>query len=642
MCGIAGIVPTESSRAYEDRINEFLACLHYRGPDDQGVLRYAQGNVWRGKQWENGEAEAILLHWRLAIIDLTESGWQPMASADGRYYIVFNGEIYNYLELRDELQGLGRTFTSQSDTEVLIQAYAEWGAKALNRLVGMFAFAMLDTVERKLFLARDFFGIKPLYYTVNSHGFGFASEIKLLLELPGVKRTVNPGRVYTYLRHGMTDHGAETMFSDVHQLPAAHYLEVSLDNPTRVPTPVRYWSPGTEERNDLSFDDAAEKLRELFLDSVRLHLRSDVPLGSALSGGIDSSAIVMAMRHLQGDNLDLFTFSYIADDPAISEEKWVDLVGGASRATVAKVRPEPGELVADLDHLVSLQDEPFGSTSIYAQYRVFRLAKEAKIKVMLDGQGADEILGGYRPYIAARLATLVRRGQWGEAAQFYNRAQAWPGVSRMSLASGAADFLLPTTLQAPLRRMIGKELVPSWLNTNWMDQHEVRPVAHHHSSKPDVLREHLQRTLTETSLPSLLRYEDRNSMAWSIESRVPFLTPALVDFMLSLPESYIVAPDGASKAIFRKAMRGIVPDAILDRRDKIGFNTPEQAWLRNLQPWVEGVLNSDAAGQIPVIDLPAVKAEWENIIAGRKAFDSRAWRWINLIRWSECYGVEYD
>jgi asparagine synthase (glutamine-hydrolysing) len=622
-----------------EHVRKMLCRLHHRGPDDQGVLRFAGGQVWRGRTWEDGEAEAVLLHWRLSILDLTESGWQPMTYGDGRYYLIFNGEIYNYLELRPELEALGHRFISQSDTEVLLAAYAQWGVQALQRLVGMFAFAILDTAERKLFLARDFFGIKPLYYTLATGGFAFASEIPPLLDLPGVSRRTNPQRLFQYIRHGLTDHGGETLFADILQLPSAHYLEISLDNP-RAAQPVRYWDVDLSQRADLSFDEAAARVRDLFLENIRLHLRSDVPVGAALSGGIDSSAVVASMRYVQGQNLDIHTFSYIADDPAISEERWVDILGKAAGVTAHKVHPQADELVADLDALIAAQGEPFGGTSIYAQYRVFRLAREAGIKVMLDGQGADELLGGYRSYVAARLASLLRQGKLGEARRLLSTPL--PDVRWQGLLYQAADFLLPTRLQAPLRRWIGKDLMPAWANAAWFDARGVTPRSLNYTQGAEMLRSLLYRALTETSLPPLLRYEDHNSMAFSIESRVPFLTPALVNFVSSLPQSYIVGPDGTSKRVFRQAMRGIVPDAILDRRDKIGFQTPENRWLTTLRPWVERALKSETAASIPALDLPAVERDWNAVVQRRRPFDARVWRWVNLIEWTRRFDVQFD
>jgi len=639
MCGIAGLVLDAPIVMNHDVGRCLSDPLRHRGPDDhgwcaltsQGVLldRCVEGQISSG---------AVLVHRRLSILDLTEAGRQPMGTSDGRYVIVYNGEIYNFLELRSELESLGCRFRSRSDTEVLLNGYAQWGLDVLNRLVGMFAFAILDVATRKLLLARDFFGIKPLYYSFWRDGFAFASELKPLLNLPGVSRSVNPQRLYEYLGSGLTDQGGETLFAGIHQLPAAHYLELSIDRPRAIPQPKRYWEIDLSNRCELSFAQAAQQLRELFLESVRLHLRSDVPVGAALSGGIDSSSIVMAMRALSPDP-DIHTFSYLADDPALNEERWVDIIGADARTVVHKVTSEPEQLVADLEHLVDLQGEPFASTSIYSQQRVFQVARAAGIKVMLDGQGADELLGGYDVYAAARLASLLRRQQWQEALLFWHRASKHPKSTKLWQLLG--QFLFPCSVQAGLRHLVGRELWPAWMNRSWFDERGVEERAHSHSRED--LREALQRTLTQTSLPMLLRYEDRNSMACSIESRVPFLTPQLAGFVLSLPEEYIIAQNGTSKSVFRAAMRGIVPDAILKRSDKIGFETPEKQWLcGSLNTWVERVLESDEMAGIKALRLRALKQEWQAVLTGKKHFDNRIWRWVNLAVWTRLNGVRFD
>jgi asparagine synthase (glutamine-hydrolysing) len=614
--------------------------LQHRGPDDIGYLSYSSAGPECGRQWRPLAAppDVVLLHRRLSILDLSESGWQPMSSHDRRFWMVFNGEIYNFVELREELRAMGYSFRSSSDSEVLLAAYQHWGPECLKRLVGMFALAILDTHTRSLFLARDFFGIKPLYYSVRDGSFAFASEIKALLEFGDNGRKVNPGNVLLYLRHGLSDQGSGTLLSGTKQLPSAHYLEIALDNPT-VAEPVRYWEPKLEP-TELTFEAAAEKLRELFLESVRLHLRSDVPIGAALSGGIDSSAIVACMRYV-APSLELHTFSYIADDASVSEERWVDLLTEKVRAHAHKARAKADDLVRDLEALLNTQDEPFSGTSVYAQHQVFRLAKEAGVTVMLDGQGADEMLGGYSYYLGARFASLIRQRRFHDAVQFLRSIKTLPDRSPLHVMLWSAEYLLRTEWQKPLRALTRKETTPRWVKSSWFRKHDAEVVKACYCPGPDVLRSVLWQTMTETSLPQLLRYEDRNSMAYSIESRVPFLTPQIAEFLLSLPEHYIIAADGTSKAIFRQAMRGIVPDAILDRRDKIGFATPEREWMRTMDNWVVQTLRSEAAAAIPFLDLQAMQREWEAISQGKQSFDHRVWRWINLIHWSEKLQLEY-
>ena len=640
MCGIAGFV-ARPGFGRSSRAQEVLRAIEHRGPDDLGWLRLTEGRLERGRVWTEPacEPEVLLLHRRLSILDVTEAGWQPMSSCNGRYHVIFNGEIYNYKELREELRALGCCFHSQSDTEVLLAAYARWGTNALRRFVGMFAFALLDLDRSTVLLARDFFGIKPLYYTLDEDLLCFGSEIKALLAFGLKSREVNPERLLYFLRYGMTDFGAETMFAKVHQLPPAHFMEISIATGI-AQEPQCFWQPETADELDISFDEAAKQLRDLFLRSVELHLRSDVPVGSALSGGIDSSSIVMAMRHLDS-RAEIHAFSFISEDEQTSEERWIDLVVREAAAHCHKVHMTSTDIVANVEELSRVHDEPFAPSSTYAQREVFRLAEKCGVKVMLDGQGADEILAGYRLYLGARLASLIRIGEWSSVAKLLRGMSTQTGFSKVRGLAFCTDFLLPPSLQGPARKFAGKEAFPAWLNRQWFADRGAGIVVSNYTRTDEVLKHSLYRSLRE-GLPSLLRYEDRNSMASSVESRVPFLTPDLVNFLGRLPERYLIAPDGTSKAVFRKAMRGIVPDAILDRRDKVGFATPEIHWLRELDGWVRGILSSESAMQLPFLDLKVARQEWDAIREGRKAFDLRVWRWMSLIRWTEEFGVTFN
>lgn len=636
MCGIGGLILTPPGPVKAEWIQAFVKHLEHRGPDDSGWMSAHRGRIRLGNDAQDDVfAEAFLVHRRLSIIDLSQAGHQPMSTPDGRHWITYNGEIYNYVELRNELRGLGHTFRSQSDTEVLLAAYRQWGREALSRLVGMFAFAILDLQTRKLILARDCFGVKPLYYAFWQEGLAFASEIKPLLDLPGVTREINVRRLYDYLCGGITDHGGETMLAAVKQLPAAHYVELPLDSP-RSATAIRYWDIDWTRRTDLSFDKAAARLRELFIDSVRMHLRSDVPVGAALSGGIDSSSIVSVMRMLD-PQLEIHTFSYIADDPGLSEERWVDIVGRHKRTVVHKVRLGAGELQGDLDSLIETQGEPFMSTSMYAQWRVFQAARKAGIKVMLDGQGADELSGGYASHRAAMLAGLVGRGRVLDAQRL---ARSMSGVSGWPKdLARAVGRTLPDWIQSGIRRVTGRNTAPAWINAPWFEARGVDTgVPAVKVGRRSLMRE-LYRTLTETSLPMLLHYEDRNSMAFSIESRVPFLTPALAEFLFSLPSEYLIAVDGTSKAVFRRAMRGIVPDQILDRREKVGFPTPEREWLIGHRSYVEQVLRGEPARQISALRIDRILEGWDDAVQGRQPLDTRMWRWLSLMQWAQRFGV---
>lgn len=677
MCGIFGISYADNNSIDIALLHRVTSMLRHRGPDDEGYL-LADTSTNRAVSCGGPDTDPRLPlpsvgtftnqpfnlafgFRRLAIIDLSPAGHQPMASPDGHSWIVFNGEIYNYLELRSKLEAQGFAFHSHSDTEVILAAYKHYGLECLKHFIGMWAFAIWDRQKQQLFLARDPFGIKPLYYVQYDQFFAFASETKALLQLPEVGHRVNPACLYDFLNSGLADYGAGTFFEDIKQLPPAHYMILQLSEPKAAHL-ASYWQVDSKQHVNISFAEAAQRLRELFLNSVRLHLRSDVPVGTALSGGIDSSSIVSAMRHLCQDELEIHTFSFAADDPLINEERWVDMVGAANNALIHKVRITPEELVTDLDHLIYTHDMPFGSTSVYAQYRVFRLSHEAGIKVMLDGQGSDEFLAGYMTYHSSRLASLIRQRNCCEAIRFWQAASSYPGQNWMRMWAEAWLKAAPEKINAQLwrialkirslvppnpagfiRRLSQKQLgLPTMcINQQWFNERGVSMGFNRTYDGAEILKGNLLQTLTETSLPTLLRVEDRNSMAFSIESRVPFLTTELVSFVFSLPEDFIIAPDATTKAVFRLAMRNLVPDPILNRKDKIGFATPEKDWLTTLRPWVDGVLQSDVAAQIPALVLKGLSEEWQAVLAGTRRFDWHIWRWLNLIRWTEQFGVVF-
>lgn len=639
MCGIAGLVVPQPSVFDEALIRRLLTRLTHRGPDDQGILTLGPGGVTCGRAWRGEAAQLIFLHRRLAILDVTEGGWQPMSTLDGRYAVVYNGELYNYVELREELRALGECFRSQSDTEVLLAAWARWGIEALSRFEGMFAFALLDRRARTVTLARDPFGIKPLYWGTWRGGLAFASEIKVLLELPGLSRAVDPERLWAYLRYGLTDHGEGTLFHAIHQVPAGHVATLAVDRPA-APEIRPYWQLEAHTPLDVSFEEAAATVRRLFLQNVRRQLRSDVPVGAALSGGLDSSAIVSAMRQEFGPDPALHTVSYLADDPALDEARWSTLVARHVGARAHPLRLSPEDIAADLDRLVDAQDEPFGSLSIYAQFRVFRQAREAGIRVMLDGQGADEMFAGYPQYLPAKVASCVRSGRWIGVARFLRRAGGlWPGGTWSLLAAGLGG-LLPPRVQAPLRRVFSKELMPVWLRADWFADRGVTPTALCDGAEGTALRARLRHALQVSSLPMLLRYEDRNAMAHSIESRVPFLTTTLVEFVAALPESFLLADDATTKAVFRRAMEGLVPQAILDRRDKIAFTTPEAHWLRGpLRVLAETETRRATDLFAPAVEGAAVWVRVNDMLEGRRPIDATLWRLVNLGVWGRVCGV---
>jgi len=640
MCGLFGVFLHDVSNDgvhrhdFTGRLKAAIGALAHRGPDDRGIELLTVGED--STQWQGTLAFG---HTRLAIIDLSPGGHQPRKSQDGRCWLVFNGEIYNYRELRSELKSLGHSFETDSDTEVLLAAWIQWGVSGLKRLIGMFAFAVLDREESSLTLVRDAFGIKPLFYCIRDGAVYFGSEISALKALLPTVPQPDAQQAYDYLVAGRYDDSARTFFSGIRHLLPGHQLSLSLDQKLTTDAsdkPERWWWPTIEERTDLSLADAAAEFRDLFLNSVRLHLRSDVPVGAALSGGLDSSAIVCAMRHLEPD-MPIHTFSFVARGSAIDEEYWADLVNTHVGAIAHKIQVDSSELIRDLEDLVRTQGEPFGSTSIYAQYRVYQAAKEAGIIVTLDGQGADELLAGYSGYPQFYLRSLLDRGSYGAMSRFLHNWSTWPGRGARNAALVLGDALTPHQWRRYALRIVGRDAYPRWLKRDWLQTQNIRagfPQRHSSASEGDGRRlvERLRAALTGDGLAALLRHGDRNSMRWSIESRVPFLTVPIAEFLLQLPESYLLSPDGQTKRLLRLAMKGIVPDKILDRKDKIGFQTPERSWLSDhptdVQSWMRG------AFEVPFLEGAESARAVCRGLTSRKSGSLSVWSLINFSVWS--------
>jgi asparagine synthase (glutamine-hydrolysing) len=668
MCGIAGLIAlSERTRVCCDTLRRVNSAQSHRGPDDEGYLLLNSGSrlvahaLGEDSQVDDDMAtlphigrvstdyllpgaDIAVAHRRLSILDTTSAGHQPMSSADGRHHLVYNGEVYNYTELREQLRAVGWQFHSESDTEVVLAACATWGTAAFRRMVGMFALAWIDLAERRVVLARDVFGIKPLHYFTDNNQLAFASEPAPLLEVPGVERRLDPHSAYTYLRYNITDHDDRTFFDAIRQLPPAHYLSIDLKS-RRIDSPVKYWSADRIECAESQYTEAVQQLRDLFLDSVRIHLRSDVPVAVMLSGGIDSSCVTMSARRSLGPDSALSAFGYIAPDPRVDESRWMNLVKEATDGlSFHAVQPSVAELTAELDRVIRVQQAPFGSLSVFAQNCVFRAVQQQGIKVILSGQGADELLGGYAPFAAARLISIVRRGRLLAASRFYAcGSQVWPGRNRMKAGLGH-QFLqfLPPFVQSQIRRISGKSAVSPYMNERWLRDREVqlRSPRDGRRGRTDNLRTALRDSLTRTGLPELLRYEDRNSMAYSVESRVPFLTAPFVEFLLSLPEHYIINDSCIPKAALRDAMRGIVPDPILDRRDKVAFSAPLRQWFPTLRPYFGSVIRSDTLDRLGIFHAEHLRQHWNDVEQGTVPPDATLWRWVNLIRWADIYGVE--
>jgi asparagine synthase (glutamine-hydrolysing) len=621
MCGIAGLVSVAGQPPDRALVRGMVGRLVHRGPDDEGLAELGQ---------------AVLGMRRLSILDPTRAGHQPMTSPDGRYTIVHNGEIYNFLELADELGQLGHRFKTATDTEVLLAAYAAWGPACATRLNGIWAFAIWDAREKRLFLCRDRFGVKPLFLAEGSGTLAFASEIKALRTLPWVSADPDPGIVETYLSDGWCARGDRTFFRQIECFPAGRSLLVSAEG--------RQWDdywPAPELSNDPSFrrrpgDEAlVEEFRSLLVDAVALQLRSDVPIGSCLSGGLDSSSIVSIAAGLKSGRLTApghghhereanpqLAFFAQFREAGIDERPYVDAVVAATGVHLHTTAPGTEGFLESLPGILAAQDEPFGSTSIVAQYHVMKIAHAAGIKVLLDGQGADELLGGYVRYPSLRLAGALRRPRTA-------------GGAARTLVADRGPFLATAR-----RTLIGTRRLPAALDrgrmpAGWIGgaaRSDGSPVGEPVAGPGTMLARRLWLDTVSDHLPELLRYEDRNSMAFSIEARVPFLDHRLAEAALRLPDRLKVGGRNARKIALREAMRGIVPDKVLERRDKVAFQSPEKRWLAEAEPvWLRLAQGSraEAAG---LLAPGAIRQAVAAFGAGR-ALSATLWRVVNLEMW---------
>jgi asparagine synthase (glutamine-hydrolysing) len=577
----------------------------HRGPDGAGYYfgwpgdgRFTDVLVRDVTRWEHRDDVRVALgHRRLAIIDLSDRGIQPMM-IDG-VAIVFNGEIYNHRELRAELEGAGYQFTTRTDTEVLLQAYRRWGDDCLARIQGMFAFAIWDRRRTRLFCARDRLGIKPFYYALADGCFLFASEIKTLLAFPGLTPVADDDAVIDYLVHGNCDYGERTVFRGVKALPAAHTLAVHYGSGEV--TVQRYWelSPPAS-RNGTTDAARLERLSELLLSTTRSHLISDVRAGSSLSGGIDSSTVVALIGKIWRDQPDaatavgerFFTFTSCWEYPELDERQYALAAANAMGATPHLVFPTADDFWDVFERMAWHQDMPFFSLSFYAQWCVMRAARDAGVKVLLDGQGGDEVFGGYAKFRYAYLMSLLRSGQWGrmtlEAGHMVRQGDWYvldlrrgyrylPGAMRRLLG---VDSLLQSALQSDIRRAVASESTPA---TRWWRYASTAAA----SDTGWTMMQRIQvDDLMVDTLPQLLRMEDRSSMAFSLEARVPLLDHPLVEYGVGLPD-HLKVRDGWSKYAIRQVMQGAMPDSVRLRTAKLGFAAPDRRWLaKELRPRV--------------------------------------------------------
>lgn len=608
MCGISGIINFQENSVSEPDIRAMMRSMKHRGPNDEGF--FAEEHVGLGFV-------------RLSILDLTPSGHQPMFSHDGRYVMVFNGEIFNYIELKEELRKKGHTFKTQTDSEVLLTAFMEWGEHCLHRFNGMWAVVIYDRKEKKVFAARDRYGIKPFYYYSDDQQFIFASEIPPILKILKSKPSPNYQAIFDFLVFNRTDQTEHTFFSEVKKLQHGCQLEVANGA-----YGIKKWYDLRAQAGEASPFESAREFKDLFSSSVGLRLRSDVPVGVCLSGGLDSSSIVSTLLQ-DYQKEDLNTFSAVYQKGQYGDESEFIHEFSPLLKNMFYITPSAETLAADLQNFVVAHAEPIPSTSPYAQYKVMELAQQ-HVVVTLDGQGADEELAGYHYFFGFFFKDLLRKARLGkltnEIFHYLVKHHSLYGVKSFLY------FLLPSQMRTSLR--VGEK---GYFNPDFVDQYQsnntIAGNLYAANSLNDALLDHF-----EYKLEHLLKWEDRNSMWFSLEARVPFLDYRLVEKLLATSGDLVIK-NGMTKHLLREGMKNILPEKIRMRKDKIGFDTPQDEWFRSSQ-WqeiVQEVLNSQSFRGRNLIDADKAKAQYKKHLSGEANISKEIWKWVHLEYWFRTY-----
>ncbi len=643
MCGISGIFNLNGAPVNTDKLMTMAHLIKHRGPSDEGYLLWntkekrflrAFGNdtIVEIKKETSPLQNTIranlgLAFRRLSIIDLSPSGHQPMASDDKQVWIVFNGEIYNYLELRDELKTLGFQFKSNSDTEVIVNAYRAWGIDCLQKFNGMWAFCLWDARKQRLFCARDRFGIKPFYYFFDQRRFIFASEIKALL-IHEIDRQLDEKAIYRSIRlNSFLINGDSTYFKQIKMLPQSHFL--LLEN--RKLTVRRYYDLNMEkfESSQLTFAQAKEKYRQLFLDSIKLRMRSDVEVGATLSGGLDSSAIVSAAAHLTDRSFQTFS-AYYTHDARYDERPYVRLLAQKHGLRDHYISVQSNEALNDFYRITYFLDYPILGSSYISQHFVMKLARQHAVTVLLDGQGSDELLGGYNHAFYRYYADLIRFGkiikllkELPAYLRYHQKGTIWQKLAKIGFT-----LLFPESF---IYKEEAQRSLPNPFNADFSHGTFNAIISDLPTTK---LSNFLYNLLMNSMLPTLLHFEDRNSMASSIESRVPFLDYRLVEFAFSLPGRFkIQAHKG--KIIHREALRTLVPSEILERKDKVSFFSPgEFFWLRNdFRNYAYSVFHSRSFANRGIFDVKKIGALYNQYLNGHGKLGTMLWKVFALEHW---------
>lgn len=604
MCGISGLIRKNSTGVQKDLLQQMNEIISHRGPDADGFY-----------YWNN----VGIAHRRLSILDLSEEGNQPMHFSD-RYTIVYNGEIYNYVEIKEELIGLGYTFKSVTDTEVILAAYDCWSDSCLERFNGMWAFAILDKSKNELFCSRDRFGIKPFYYTDNGEYFAFGSEIKQLLPL---QNSIKADRVVLieYLLTNIDNHSERTYFEDIFALLPGHSMRISLtDFKVQIQQYYSLYDRVNPSHNKL-IDDTAT-LKEILKSSVSLRLRSDVTVGTCLSGGLDSSAIsaIASKEYVDKTGRKFTAIHARSSERETDESGYANEVASYYDMDMHIVTPKTEDFVQLVDEVVYTQEEPFGSPSMFMGYHVFQKAKELGCKVMLNGQGGDEVLLGYERYYTSYLYSLP----------FYQRIKELILQANNSGLSYKETFLYYfyfSSFRIRKAKLIRESLIKQELLKAFSFDTLKKSV----DSFKDVYE--LQKLEVSTiQLPHLLRYEDRNSMRHSIETRLPFLDYRMVEASLSMKPEYKIK-DGWTKYILRKALKGILPDSVVWRKNKLGFNAPEKTWLTHHEAKMKEQISQSKLLK-EIVDHDKLLDIFSTLSLKNK------WKYYNVAVWERVYKVQ--
>jgi len=600
MCGIAGIINFNQQPVGEENLKLMMHKIKHRGPDDEGF--FIDNNVGLGFV-------------RLSILDLTPAGHQPMFSDDNRYIIIFNGEVYNYIEIREELKHKF-IFKTGTDTEVVLNAYCEWGNACLDKFNGMFAFVIYDKKTKELFGARDRYGIKPFYYYKDSEQFIFASEIKSILPL--VKRKPNDKIIYDYLLFNRTDHTQETFFNNILKLQHGHYFILKEG----VFKTYKWYN--LKDKIGQNKIITPKEYRALFKDSLKLRLRADVPVGVSLSGGIDSSSIVASLiKDFKLNDLNTFSAVYGKDEPS-DESTFIDEFKGMVK-NMHYTYPNADTFYNDFESFIDAHNEPVPDIGPYAQFKVMELASK-DVTVTLDGQGADEQLAGYHYFFGSYYLELLKKLRWGrlisENINYFKKHKSLNAVKY------AVYYALPAAVQVKANANIFPSVSKAFVKSQKGD-YGINKMLYNPNNLNDLLYKHF-----EYKLEHLLRWEDLNAMHFSIESRVPFLDFRLVEATLNTPSNQKIY-QGETKHLLRLALKDILPNKIANRKDKKGFSNPRDKWFRTpkFKEYILDLIKSESFKSRGYFDSKIAENRYKEHFLGKANHSKEIWKWINLEVW---------